>query len=175
MARRPVIAAISEGVRGDRPPALVPRLWRRMTAAQPRDLAQLIARLLRSRLAGGQRPSEADNAEHAGGSGRPGDDGAPSETRLHLRAAGDAGCRSSSLHQKRSVEGRRTSQHTTHPKTRFKAMSAAVSTRGEAAMRIARRVARSNIHFGSSANAVNVAVQTAVKDVATSLLDHLIL
>ena len=51
MARRPVmIAPISEAGPGDRPPALVPRLWRRMTAAQRRDLAQLIARLLRVML-----------------------------------------------------------------------------------------------------------------------------
>ena len=80
MARRRVmIVPISEAVPGDRPPALVPRLWRRLTAAQRRDLAQLIARLLRSRLADGQRPSEAGHAEHAGGSGRPGDDGAPAK------------------------------------------------------------------------------------------------
>src|SRR2546423_4138912 len=89
MARRPVmIAPISEAVPGDRPPALVPRLWRRLTAAQRRDLAQLIARLLRSRLADWQRPSEAGHAEHAGGARRTGEDGPPSETRPPFRSAG---------------------------------------------------------------------------------------
>jgi hypothetical protein len=36
----------------------------------------------------------------------------------------------------------------------FKAMSAAMSTRGDATMRIGRHAARSNIHFGSSASAL---------------------